>query len=573
MNASPNNRINVLIVGAGPVGLTLACELARRGVDFRIIDKELKPSDKSKALGIHSRTLEILESMGIVDKFIAAGHLVYGTNFWHKEKKILHLNLDEIDGPFPYAMMLPQCDTERLLTEQLATFGKSIERGSTLTTFAQTKDGVRSEITHADGSNEAIESDYITGCDGAHSCVRHTLGLTFEGAQYKSGFATFDGHLSFDKRDDELNLFVSENGMLACFPIGNGRYRIIADEEVATHNTGDELTLKSMQKIVDERGSKGMVLSDPVWLTWFTINKRAANDYQVGRAFVLGDAAHIHSPALGQGMNSGMQDAFNLGWKLELVVKELADSKLLESYENERHPVGKMLLRNTDIATKMITIRNPISSKLRDVLLPLIVDHEVVQHRALKTLSMLGVNYRHSKITGEQSNDSSNDQSNSQPESMLTKIGAWLDFSHGPKPGDRAPDGYVSSSKDSDNMRLFPRIANIRHNILVFAGLKPDGDQEASINKLALFAQSNDAQYADIHFVITDETASNKLNKEVEVLVDEDQSLHHLYGAAKECFYIIRPDGYVGFRSQSLSPEAITTYFEKISARVVIKKN
>ncbi|MDR3615447.1 MAG: FAD-dependent monooxygenase [Candidatus Obscuribacterales bacterium] len=565
MNASPNNRINVLIVGAGPVGLTLACELARRGVDFRIIDKELKASDKSKALGIHSRTLEILESMGMVDKFMAAGHLVYGTNFWHKEKKILHLNLDEIDGPFPYAMMLPQCDTERLLTEQLATFGKYIEWGSTLTTFAQTQNGVRSEIMHADGSNEAIESDYITGCDGAHSCVRHALGLTFEGAQYKSGFATFDGHLSFDKSDDELNLFISENGILACFPMGDGRYRIIADEEVATHNTGDELTLESMQKIVDERGSTGMILSDPVWLTWFTINKRAANNYQVGRAFVLGDAAHIHSPALGQGMNSGMQDSFNLAWKLELVVKGLADRKLLESYENERHPVGKMLLRNTDVATKMITLRNPISSKLRDVLLPLIVDHEVVQHRALKTLSMLGVNYRHSKITGEQRNDFS--------EATLTKFGAWLGFNHGPQPGDRAPDGYVSSSQDNENTRLFPRIANIKHNILVFAGLKPESDLEASMNKLALFVQSDYAQYADVHFVITNETASEALNKEVEILVDEDQSLHHLYGSSRECFYIIRPDGYVGFRSQSLSPEAITTYFEKISAQLVIKKN
>jgi 2-polyprenyl-6-methoxyphenol hydroxylase-like FAD-dependent oxidoreductase len=565
MNHTQNSRINVLIVGAGPVGLTLACELARRGVDFRIIDKELKASDKSKALGIHSRTLEILESMAIVDKFMAAGHLVYATTVWHKEKKLVHLGLDEIDGPYPYAMMLPQCDTERLLAEQLAALGKSIERGVTLTTFAQNKEGVRSEVLHADGSTEVIESDYITGCDGAHSFVRHTLGLTFEGAQYKSGFATFDGHLSYDKSDDELNLFISETGMLACFPMGNGRYRIIADEEVATHHTGDELTLESMQKIVDERGCKGMVLSNPVWLTWFTINKRAANNYQVGRAFVLGDAAHIHSPALGQGMNSGMQDSFNLAWKLELVVKGLADSTLLESYENERHPVGKMLLRNTDTATKMITLRNPISSKLRDVLLPLIIEHEVVQHRALKTLSMLGVNYRHSKITGEQSTSFS--------EATPTKLGAWLDFSHGPRPGDRAPDGYVLSSEDSENTRLFPRLANIKHNILIFAGLKAGRDTETRMNTLAQFVQSKYARYTDLHFVTADESISDGLNKDIETLLDQDQSLHHRYGAADECFYIIRPDGYIGFRGQSLSTSSITTYFEKIFAHAVVKQS
>jgi len=554
MNASPNSRINVLIVGAGPVGLTLACELARRGVDFRIIDKELKASDKSKALGIHSRTLEILESMGIVDKFMAAGHLVYGTNFWHKEKKILHLSLDEIDGPYPYAMMLPQCDTEKLLTEQLATYGKYIERGLALTSFAQTTDGVLSQATHADGSNEIIESAYITGCDGAHSCVRHTLGLTFEGAQYKSGFATFDGHLSFDKSDDELNLYISEHGMLACFPMGNGRYRIIADEAVATHETGDELTLESMQKIVDERGSKGMILSDPIWLTWFTINKRAANNYQVGRAFVLGDAAHIHSPALGQGMNSGMQDAFNLGWKLELVVKGLANSKLLESYENERHPVGKMLLRNTDMATRMITLRNPVSSMLRNILLPLIVDHEVVQQRALKTLSMLGINYRHSKITGEKNN------------------GAWSGFSQGPQPGDRAPDGYVSSSRDSESTRLFPRLANIKHNVLIFNGLTSGQQGVTEMNRLAQFIQENYCEYADVHFVTSDAPAGADLNKDVEILFDQEQSLHHLYGAAAECFYIIRPDGYVGYRSLSLAVEAVDTYFSKICAQATTSR-
>jgi 2-polyprenyl-6-methoxyphenol hydroxylase-like FAD-dependent oxidoreductase len=149
MDTPPNTGISILIVGAGPVGLTLACELARRGVNFRIIDKELQASDKSKALGIHSRTLEILESMGVIDKFMAAGHLVYGTNFWHGEKKILHLSLDEIDGPYPYAMMLPQCDTERLLTDRLGSYDKYIERGVTLTNFEQTEDSVRSEFTHS----------------------------------------------------------------------------------------------------------------------------------------------------------------------------------------------------------------------------------------------------------------------------------------------------------------------------------------------------------------------------------------------------------------------------------------
>ncbi|MBU6454700.1 MAG: FAD-dependent monooxygenase [Cyanobacteria bacterium REEB67] len=535
-----------LIVGAGPVGLTMACELLRRGVPFRLIDKATEPTDKSKALAIHSRTLEMLESMGMVEQFLQAGHIVYGTNFYNHSKKLLHLSFDEIDGPYPYALMIPQCETERLLREYLLAQGLAVERGVELSAFRLKGDLAEVTLKHEDGREEQASYDWLLGCDGAHSAVRHTLGLKFEGEQYAEGFSTFDVHVHWDKPDDELSIFVSDDGMMAFFPLGNNRYRVIADAPVGNHKTGDPITLAEAQKVVDERGPGHVTLSDPVWMTWFTINRRSAAKYSLGRAFLVGDAAHIHSPALGQGMNTGMQDAFNLAWKLALVDKGLSRPELLDSYQAERHPVGQALLKITDVVTRVATLRGALASGIRNRMIPLLAGHEVVQHRALKTLSMLGVNYRHSAIVGEYHGAAKTGGKRG----ALTKIGAWLEFAHGPLPGDRAPDGYVCSVPDGELLRLFLAIANGQHNLLLFAGLQADA---ASIDRLDQAANLIDDKYSGLikpHFIVAGEVALSGLKPGVEVLFDTDQSLHHTYGAAEACLYLIRPDGYISYRSE-----------------------
>ena len=566
MASTGDSKVSVLVVGAGPVGLTMACELARRGVTFRLIDKEPEPTDKSKALGIHSRTLEVLESMGLVQTFLDAGHIVYGSNFYHRDKKLVHLSLDEIEGPYPYALMLPQCDSEKILRDHLAKSDVKIERPVELTAFEQSEGGVTATLQHPDGSIEVDSFNWIIGTDGAHSTVRHVLGFKFEGEQYPESFATCDLHVAWDHSEDELDIFVSEEGMMAFFPTGGGRYRIIADEPAVKHKTGDPITLAEAQAIVDKRGPKGVVLSDPIWMTWFAIHRRSVEQYRQGRAFLVGDAAHIHSPALGQGMNTGMQDAFNLAWKLALVENGMASQKLLDSYQSERHPVGANLLKTTDAVTRLATVRSPLAAGVRNELMHLLAGHEVVQHRALKNLSMLGVNYRHSPIVGEYKGPAAGQGAGlaQRASGALTNIGAWLDFSHGPNPGDRAPDAYLTSSTDSESIRLFPLMAGGWYNLLLFAGLKPSAACYEAMNKAAKAITDKYGQYIRVHFVVTGEELPVALSKDFDVLFDGDQSFHHGYGAASQCLYLVRPDGYLGFRSHPIDLPHLLEHMQSI---------
>lgn len=532
---------SVLVVGAGPIGLTTALALAQRGIKCRVIDKAPQASDKSKAVVIQARTLELFESMGIVDDFLANGLRVHANNFYAGDKKLIHLSFDEMEGPYPFTLLLPQSETEKLLTQHLQKLSVNIERSTELVDFQQDEKSVTAKLQNVDRVQETVNADWLIGCDGAHSTTRHTLGFTFEGAAYDTSFATADVHVSWSNPEDEMFAYLHEEGTVVFFPLGNHRYRIIANGPL--HATGDPLSLEQMQKFVDTRGPSGVVLSDPVWLTWFTISRRSASDYRKGRVFLAGDAAHIHTPALGQGMNTGMQDAFNLVWKLALVQKGLASPELLDTYQAERHPIGQKLLKTTDAVTKVIMLRNPIGQKVRNHLMPLLASHEVVQHRAWRTISMLGINYRNSPIVGEHRENFAE---------AIGDVTSWLDFAHGPAPGNRAPDGTVKY-REGETVRLFQVMRGTEHNVLFFAGLKNNAQESFSvIAKTISEVESNYGEYIRCHFVLPTQNEGSEVITAHSILIDDDHSLHSLYGAAHPCLYLIRPDGYVGFRGQPI---------------------
>jgi 2-polyprenyl-6-methoxyphenol hydroxylase-like FAD-dependent oxidoreductase len=541
MGNGNETSLPVLVVGAGPVGLTMALALTLQGVRCRIIDKAEQPSDKSKALALQSRTVELFDLIGIVETFLAAGRKVHATNFYHGDKKLLHLAFDELEGAYPFALMIPQNETERQLTEHLQKHSINVERGLELVNFQQDPDSVTAVLRHADGREETVVANWLVGCDGAHSTTRHTLGLKFEGAAYNESFATADVHVSWSNPEDEIFAFVHDEGTLVFFPLGEHRYRIIADGPL--HATGDPLTLEEMQETVSKRGPSNLTLSDPVWLTWFTISRRSASDYRVGRVFLAGDSAHIHSPALGQGMNTGMQDAINLAWKLALTEKGLASPELLDTYQEERHPIGQNLLKLTDAVTKLMMLRNPIAQQLRNRLMPMLASHEVVQRRAWRTISMLGINYRNSPIVGEHRENFVQ---------AVSDMPSWLDFAHGPAPGDRAPDGVLKAGADAESIRLFDFLRGIDHNILFFAGLKDGEKSFSTIAKTISEVQSKYGEYVRCHVILPQSYTSTELKSIDSVLLDEDHSLHCRYGAAHQCLYLIRPDGYVGFRGQPI---------------------
>ncbi len=550
-----SEQLPVMIVGAGPVGLTMALALTIAGVKFRIVDKAPQRSDKSKALGIHARTLELLESLGVVDTFLKIGKMVHATNIYCGEKKLVHFSLDEIQSPYPFALMVPQSETERILAEELAKRGVEIERAVEVIDFVQDQQSITSLLKDSSGKEEKVPARWLIGCDGAHSTVRHALNLKFEGTTYDEGFATIDCEVGWDKADDELYGFVSDEGIAFFFPIGGHRYRVVANVPMA--KVEDNLTLEKMQEIVAQRCGKLIPLSDPYWITYFTVNRRSVKEYRMERAFVCGDAAHVHSPVMGQGMNTGMQDALNLAWKIELVEKGIASEELLTSYHDERHPIGQSLLKNTDAMTKLVTLRNPVAQQIRNHLAPLLANQEVLHERACNKLSMVALNYRSSSIVAEYKEPI--EKALSHP---VAEVPAWLEFGHGPLPGDRAPDGEVHTAGAAEPSTLFEQIRGFSHFALLFAGLHPDPIHPVDLQNVLLQIKERYSDFVRCLVIIpANQTVPGEF--EEQTLVDKDGSLHHKYGAAHNCLYLVRPDGYVGFRSQPIELEQLQKYLER----------
>jgi len=360
----------VLIVGAGPVGLTMAAELARYGVAVRIVDKAARRTDKSKALVLWSRTLELLDRAGCAGAFVAVGLKAEAVNIIAENKVVGRIGFAGVDSAYPYALMLAQSETERLLEAHLGSLGISVERQVEVVGFTDSGAGVMTTLQHPDGRREALEAAWLVGCDGAHSTVRHTLGLAFQGDTLKSDWLLADIHLAGMRLPaTELAMYWHEDGVPAMFPVSAGRYRVIADIGGSEGAHPADPTLDQIQAVVDRRGPDGLVVSDPVWLSAFRINERKVAEYRSGRVFVAGDAAHVHSPAGGQGMNTGMQDAFNLAWKLALVCRGACSAdKLLDSYSIERSAVGAHVLAAAGRLTSVAVMKNHTAQMVRNLL-------------------------------------------------------------------------------------------------------------------------------------------------------------------------------------------------------------
>jgi len=392
------DNTQILIAGAGPVGMTLALALSRQGAKVRIVDKSASRTDKSKALVMWPRTLELFDIEGCVKSFLDAGMQGHRVRIASDGKNLLQANFALAKSSFPYALMIPQSETERVLEEQLASRGVRVERNTELESFVDDGDGVSATLLGQDGTVEEVRVAYLAGCDGAHSVVRKGIGAEFTGSAEPSGWILADMMLDGDVAPDEILINWTRHGVLAIFPIVGNRYRVIADVPPDEGDVSTPLELDRVQKVLDERGPGGLRAHDPFWLSRFRINERKVHEYTKGRCFLVGDAAHIHSPAGGQGMNTGMQDAFNLAWKLAMAVNGQAGTKLLATYSQERSAIGDQVLRNASVLTHVATVGNPFLQKLRNVAVGALGDLSIVQQRLVDQLAEIDLSYHHSDL-------------------------------------------------------------------------------------------------------------------------------------------------------------------------------
>ena len=390
-------KTEILVVGAGPVGLTLALALRRQGLAVRIVDKSAARTDKSKAVVIWPRTLELLDIQGCAQAFVDAGVPARGARILGEGRELVHAHFDLARSAFPFALLIPQSETERLLEQLLAATGVQVERQVELLSFADDGRQVSATLRHADGREESTTAAWLAACDGAHSTVRHALGLAFDGDTMDTGWILADVLIDGDLPNDVMTIGWQPEGVMAYFPMGGRRFRVIAETGSAS-DTSDP-TLAQVQALIDSRGPQGLRAHDPVWLSHFRINERKIKDYRHGRIFLAGDAAHIHSPAGGQGMNTGMQDVFNLAWKLALVHSGKAAPALLDSYSPERSAIGDQVLSSTGRMTRVALLHNPLLRELRDLAVGTLSRLPAIQQRLVDQLTELDLHYAHSPLS------------------------------------------------------------------------------------------------------------------------------------------------------------------------------
>jgi 2-polyprenyl-6-methoxyphenol hydroxylase-like FAD-dependent oxidoreductase len=495
----------VLIIGAGPTGLTLACDLARRHIPFRLIDAAPEPFRGSRGKGTQPRSLEVLEDLGVAEELLGDGrfHLpirFYGADGGHEDTDLHAGRHPRPDVPYASSMLIPQWRVEKAIRERMLALGGQVEYGVSLVAVEQHIDGVTATIAHADGRTEQVRSVYLVGCDGGRSVTRKLAGISFDGETLEA-HRMLVGDVSATALDrDHWHTWRNVDGFLALCPLpGTQQFQFQASVGPAMT---EEPSLELFQRIVEERsGRQDIVLSDITWMSLWRANVRMVDRYRNGRLFLAGDAAHVHSPAGGQGMNTGIQDAYNLGWKLAAVWRG-ADPYLLDTYEEERLPVARALLG--------------LSSKLH---FQTYQNQRIASRRDEETLQ-LGINYRHASLSHE----------------LRGEPGAL-------QAGDRAPDAPGLRDAQGEH-RLFDFFRGPHVTVLAF-GEGWDGMLDALRLRhgdgLKIVAIGNG-------------------------LADTEGYATAAYGVDGCVLFVVRPDGYIGLVTRDRSTLPVERYLSLLLA-------
>lgn len=515
---------HVLIVGAGPTGLAMAVSLAQYGISCRIIDKKTELTQTSNALAVHSRTAEVFADLGVIDQALQHGKKLRGFNLYANQEKLFHADFADIPSQFNYVLALPQSQTEKVLAEKLEEYNIQVEYDKTLTNVTQDSQKITATITAANNNTETIDADYLIACDGGHSHIRQQLGINFTGEQLPQHFVMTDCDISSELSTDEMHAFLAKQGPVGLIPVGKTNYRLFfevsQDEKLKDEK---QPTFADFERLVDERLGGVVTIRNPSWISAFWISAKHIERYQDNRIFFAGDAAHVHSPAGGQGMNTGIQDAYNLAWKLAFVIKHTFNENFLASYEAERLPVAKHVLNASTDGTKMMSTSNPILQKIRNLAVKTLSHFDSVQQKLLLQLSELDVHYEDNQWLAEDLRESSNA------------------FRNGIAPGDRAANPQLNGAY------LYEKFAKQQYNCLLFP------DDNTDLSSLATKIMQNYPGLINVIMLDND--------------LDYEKQARKAYHVDRNCLLLVRPDYYVGFRSVPASFDALEQYISTLQTQ------
>lgn len=364
------NDIEVAIIGAGPTGLALACVLAAKGVSFLLVDKLTEGANTSRAAVIHARTLEVLEELKITAQLHAEGHVVPRFTVRDRDKALATIRFEKLPTTYPHTLMVPQQRTEAIMLDRLRSLGGDVVRPLLLRELQHSDDAVILTLQSRNQTLHKVKARYVVGADGMHSSVRDLAGINFSGDSYQQSFVLADVKMDWSIRRDEVMLYFSPEGLVVVAPLPGNQYRIVATLDEAPEHP----RLADIQQLLDTRGpvNDAAKVNEIIWSSRFRLHHRIADRFRLGRVFLAGDAAHTHSPAGGQGMNTGIQDAITLGHVLTAVICENANESLLDNYEKLRRPVAERVVRFTDRMTRMATLRHSKSRVLRNRVLGIV---------------------------------------------------------------------------------------------------------------------------------------------------------------------------------------------------------
>ncbi|MCH9632718.1 MAG: Pentachlorophenol 4-monooxygenase [Chlamydiae bacterium] len=523
----------VLIVGAGPTGLTLAITLRRYGIPVRVVDLKTTAHHESRSLAIHSRTLEVFDDLGILDQALEKGTKVTKINLHFNKKKRATLDFGVLKAPNAFILSLPQNETEHLLIDKLHEYDVRVDRSVKLTALKPHQDYVEATLVHNEEQKEIIRASWVIGCDGVHSSVRRYMAGDFIGYEYPMHFSLADVYMDTSLSLNEMNSFIGNDGAQFILPIKEKLYRIISQRK--EKDLEKPTTVERLEEMINSRSSTLFDILDVEWIKDFKISHRISSVFRKGRLFIAGDAAHVHSPVGGQGMNMGIQDAHNLGWKLAYVIKHKANTKLLASYSRERIPVAKQTLHETEKLTKIMTSCKQASINYYARVLQWINKVSIFHAMIVYQFSGIAVRYKKSPII--------------QPPSR------FLSFIPAIKAGCRFFDGEITSLEDQSASNTFDLTRGTKHNLFIFF-------REGRCREAVLVKKDLEKKYSDllkIHLI------SNSLEiSESNAWLDVGGLNAAPYKIGKTFMVMVRPDGYIGVISKKIKTKKIESYFHDL---------